>query len=137
MIPFAAIIPSDPAEQRQLARRLARLAVLPAHWKARAPALSPADRIRFGFPLGVERGALSVVNIALDRGLWLPAKLRRAEPPGRAIWAAGLAAGVQLPPAGTFGRGGPGMMSAAFRMGYEQGILLALEALSLRERPAR
>ena len=137
MIPFPAFIPSDPAEQRQLSRRQARLAVLPAHWKARAPALSPADRIRFGFPLGVEKGALAVVNTALDRHLWLPAKLRRADPGGRAIWAAGLAAGQQLPPAGAFGRSGPGMMGAAFRMGYEQGILFALEALSLRERPAR
>lgn len=137
MTPFPTIIPSDPAEQRHLARQMARHAALPARWRAKAPELSPADRILYGFPLGVERGAAYIFEVAIDRGFWLPANLRRLDETGRAAWATGLAAGVQLPPRGAFGRSGSGMMTTAFHIGYEQGVLLALEAFSLRERPAR
>jgi len=124
-------IPTDPTEQQQWARALAKGCIIPELLLQRSSHLPPQGRIATVYPRGIEAGAALMFQRVANGGIPIPRRL--LDSALRSSWSRGLAAAAALPPKAAFSRRRSSVITI-YRAGIERGILLTLEAFKLRDR---
>jgi len=128
------IITDDPEARRRAARRQARGKTVPQRLIDRAMQMRRSERIRYAFPQGLIEGAAYALRAAAAHTWRLPPGVTAVDDRSARAWAQGLAAAAAVPPLATFPRLLPEQIVAAYRAGYERGILLAVQAMESQQR---
>ena len=128
------VITDDPEARRAAARRQARGKTVPQALIDRAMSLAPLQRVRLAFRKGLIEGAAYGLRAAAAHTWRLPSGVTAVDDRSARAWAQGIAAAAALPAVATFPRLRPEQIIAAYRAGYERGILLALEGMEPQQR---